>query len=80
MNNLLKIIKAFVLLICLGFCSYQSYHEIALYFEYQIFTASNVVEAEFAPISLVFCESVPIENQVSKRCFLYILVVTDNYF
>ena len=65
MNNFLKIIKTFVLLICLGFCLLQSYHEIALYFKYQIFTASNVVEVEFAPIHLVFCDSVPIENQVS---------------
>ena len=80
MNNLLKFIKTLVLFTCLGFCSYQSYHEIALYFKYQIFTASNVVEVDYAPIHLVFCDSVPIENQVSKRCLLYILIMTRILF
>ena len=64
MKNLLKIIKTLVLLLCLGFCSLQSYFEIARYFKYQIFTASSVEDVEVAPINLVFCESVPIENQV----------------
>ena len=64
MKNLLKIIKTVVLFLCLGFCSLQSYFEIAQYFEYQIFTATSVEDVEVAPINLVFCDSVPIENQV----------------
>ena len=71
MITLLKIIKTLVLVMCLCFCSLQSYYEVSLYFKYQIFTASSVVKVELAPINLVFCDSLPIQNQVDRRYFLY---------
>ena len=73
MNKLLKIIKTLVLVMCLCFCSLQSYYEIALYYKYQIFTASSVVKVELAPINLVFCDSVPIQNQVKYIFFIMLL-------
>ena len=62
--RMLKVFKTLILLLCLGFCLLQSCYEIALYFKHQIFTASSVIEVEVAPINIVFCDSVPIENQV----------------
>lgn len=64
--EILQIIKGLFLCVCLGFSLLQSYYEIDNYLEKEIFTSIDIVDVEKAPINLVFCDTIPLENRVHK--------------
>ena len=67
--------KLIILLSCVFFCILQSYYEIQLYTKHQIYTATSVMDADVAPVHLVFCDSYPLNN---KEWYGFIIVFNCN--
>ena len=62
--EILQLMKVLFLCVCLGISSLQSYYEIENYLENKIFTSSDIINVDSAPIHLVFCDTYPLENRV----------------
>ena len=62
--EILPLLKVLFLCVCLGISSLQSYYEIQNYLEKKVFTSSDIINVDSAPIHLVFCDTYPLENRV----------------
>ena len=53
------------LVFCICMSILQSYNEIERFSKHQIYTATSIEQVDQAPITLVFCDTFPYNNQVS---------------
>ena len=56
-------VKPVILLCCSVLCLLQSYYEVRLYTQHQVYTATSVISADTAPVHLVFCDSYLARNK-----------------
>ena len=56
-------VKLVILLCCLFLCLLQSYYEVGLYTQHQVYTATSVITTDVAPVHLVFCDSYLARNK-----------------
>ena len=62
-----SIFKNVFFILCLTISLLQIYYEIDNFLENKIFTSSSIEDVKNAPIHLVFCDSYPIEDRVTRQ-------------